>query len=256
MAPPGKIYHWKHGWIPLDHYAQLQAATKTPKVTNVGREKVHDQYGGYGYASGDSPYKTVFTVEGAPDVLVEEYHRSASGLEDPDIHGWAGGYNSCASHRCQEDRAGQGCAGLSGCLSWPEGEAETADLRGSFGWRFMGETDTSGEEGNHGIAFDTVIWNAKKVEDELTRGKFFGIPNQAADAAEYHKRVVFHEMSHVLHLTSEDDSGVEHFDEMSAFTKTRRIDVNPLNALADEPVTPREMGYTRGSPRHSPGKAR
>jgi hypothetical protein len=30
------------------------------------------------------------------------------------------------------------------------------------------------------------------------------------------------------------------------------VDTNPLNALADEPVTPREMGYTDVPPRHCP----
>src|SRR4051812_22555398 len=200
MAPLGKIYHWKHGWIPLDHYAQLQAATKTPKVTNVGREKVHDQYGGYGYASGDSPYKTVFTVEGAPDVLVEEYHRSASGLEDPAIQDDP---NIKPAHLTDAKKIELAKDVQAYLDAFPGLKAKRKQqIYGVHsGGGFMGETDTSGEEGNHGIAFDTVIWNAKKVEDELTRGKFFGIPNQAADAAEYHKRVVFHEMSHVLHLT-------------------------------------------------------
>jgi hypothetical protein len=30
----GKVYHWKHGWIPLDHYAELVKEGKKPKAVD------------------------------------------------------------------------------------------------------------------------------------------------------------------------------------------------------------------------------
>src|SRR4051812_14991290 len=252
----GKVYHWKHGWIRLDHPAALKLQgstdTKKQKVSKLPmKTDVDDVFGGRGY-DGQAPYKLTYVVDGDPDVWVDEYHESPNGHDRPAIQDDP---NLLAVHLTNGQKTELANDVQSFLDDFPglkkrrKQRIYGVDSDGDF----MGETD-SGPEETHAVAIDHVVWNAKKINEELTDGKekHFGIPNQTNTPEEYRKRVVVHEMFHVLHMTSEDDTGVDHFVDMEAAKSFPNADVNPLNALADEMVTPRELGYTDVAPGTGP----
>lgn len=276
----GRVYHWKHGWIPLDAVARAQVAqkggTKTKFVGPSNLEKIKNTATMYGY---DSPQyreavkrfdpagqskpipktpakpKSDFTianpkitltskkdtrtdevVEGVPDVQVQTYHKVAERFtdmpsDDSKPAAWTKAQKIEAARDVQEF--------LDAFPGLKDHKQRIYAVHSNES--FMGETSSDGFESNHDIALDTALWNNKKIEEDeigpVAKERHFGIPTEADTADEYRRRAIAHEMGHVLHLQSEDDDGLEHFDESGAAR-------NELNRLANEMVTPRQMGFT------------
>lgn len=236
MAKAGRVYHWKHGWIPLDAYArdivarrgkdrslntgqikppadalkrakERQAAFKAKQAAKPTADDVHSQQSGsYRLTTVDGYphvyFKEVLELDPRPPEQYREVAKVVTDTMKP--------YPKATKNNPIE-------------VGW-SGELETS---------VMADTNI---KPNHRIRLQPNMWDKPLMttaQMHQMAASHFGLTAQASSLEEFRRNVIIHELGHVLNMKEQDK---------------HREDDGPLDQIAFEWITPAELGYTDVDP--------
>jgi hypothetical protein len=243
-----RVYHWKHGWIPLDATAMAEKK-KSPVHKVIEGEHAPGVMGPVWRGADWPPTVDTEAVDGAPNVLIRSYKKSKSSGELPLIQGDRASKPARLSE-AQKVEIAHDVQKILDDFPGIKAHGRKQLITGTHpGDEYDGQTDPQETM----VALNQDMWHADHIARVLKMGRegHFGIPMEASDGASYRQRVVGHEMAHVMHIISENRSGVGMGEASDPYDDTTAVDRNPLNAIADEMVTPRELGFTKVPPGQS-----
>lgn len=216
----GKIHHWKHGWIPLD-----APTARTDALQEIAPEEKPDPII---MPVLKQDHLLLEGVDGAPNVTINSSdHRGLKPLANTEGFSWAAPSHWPNDHsKVVVAKAAQEVYDRFPGLGKRHGIESFIPVMSRDD--FFAATPNGSDPSP--IAVDVALFkegHVTRVRKEQLQDHM-GIADEAPTNEDYQRRVIIHEMGHVLHMLAEADHGQS----------------NPIDELANEPTTPREGGFT------------
>ena len=244
-----RVFHWKHGWIPLDAYARAIVAEKKrgagsdTKPSAKALERAKARQSAY-WAKAQQTIKVpsevksvqqggyrITTVNGFPEVRFKEV------LE--------------VSKRPPEQYKEVAKVIQDALKPYPR---VTADGPLEVGWSNELTPDVMADTnmlGGHRIRLQPSMWDdnwntMRKVDDMKSRK--FGVTAEAADVETFRRNVITHELGHVIHMKDQDE--VARTNGVPTISPEMRtaLPFGEIGKFAEEKVKPRDFGFTDVDP--------
>jgi hypothetical protein len=238
----GKIRHWKHGWIPISPEAKAFVAGRGPRPVSTD---VHPPKAALERAKArQAAWKAQQAAKRAREASATDVKSTNSGSFRitrvdgyPDVH-----FKEVLElDRRPPEQYREVAKTVTDVLKPYPRATSYLDVEVGFSNELPGSVmaDTN-DAGVHKIRVNVNMWDRPgdtMAKAEAMRERNFGMTGQAGDLEQFRRNVITHEVGHLIHMRDEDEA---HKIAGSPDVK------GAIEQFAQEPVTPRQMGYQDG----------